>query len=221
MSSQRPRCAPWPASRSRRSLGAGAGRTQPLAQARARPASRVPRASRDQTHARAPQSRTEHEPDADVSEASVTARAKRVVVDPYLGTNQWPPPGTERLSLRTDLADVLLQPVPRLRLHVALPPLGLPFRLARRHARADLRWPTARPTRIPGPRILIGTEAARPCSGCRHRHGAPPQISAISSAVRRCCVGRPIACVYTSDVSTCHMAVDAPMEITTHSRRNG
>ena len=138
------------ASRSRRSLGAGAGRTQPLAQARARPASRVPRASRDQTHARAPQSRTEHEPDADVSEASVTARAKRVVVDPYLGTNQWPPPGTERLSLRTDLADVLLQPVPRLRLHVALPPLGLPFRLARRHARADLRWPTARPS--PDPR---------------------------------------------------------------------
>lgn len=123
---------------------------------------------------RAPHSRSEHEPDADLAQASAPAPATRVAVDQSLETSRLPP-RSPRHSRRTDLADVLLQSAPRLRLHVALPPLGLPFGLDRRHGRAELRSCTSGLPRIRGARASSGLEAAaRPCSGCRRRHGAPP-----------------------------------------------
>jgi hypothetical protein len=124
------------------------------------------------------------------------------------------------LSLRTDLANALLQPTPSLRLDVELPLLGLPFRLARSRGRAGLRWATARLAGLHGPRIPIAPQASpRRCSGSGHRHGEPPRFQRSARRSGLLSPDRAGSLVCTQVMPRpCHMSVDAHMEIATHSR---
>ena len=90
-------------------------------------------------------------------------------------------PGAMHLAFRCEVSNVVLQSSARLRLHLELPPLGLPFRAATARGRAGLHCPTVRGRvihRVPapvGPHISSwrGSRSKR-CSGARYGHGAPP-----------------------------------------------